>query len=153
MKKGKYSFEERRKGQKRSASDVDDVIWASGAKHVRHEGERWPGAEPEIKEPREVTRRIKEPTKKYGKSALHALREGQAAFKTAPKDTTQREDPTRQPKGPPALGKEMADDKAKDPEAWLENFAVGTPPRPTKRPEKRMTFSLEKGVNFVDRDD
>lgn len=76
-----------------------------------------------------VRRKINEPAMKYGNSVLHMLRKKQAALSTNPKgiENVGREEPVRQPKGPPASGKEMADDKAKDPKAWEENFAVGAP--------------------------
>ncbi|KAF2444418.1 hypothetical protein P171DRAFT_32256 [Karstenula rhodostoma CBS 690.94] len=146
MKEPPFFFEERRKGQKRGANEVEDASDILSAKHARHKGEFGERFTPH---PR-ADGKIKAPKKKYGKSALHALREKQAASAAAPEDATKREEPTRQPKGPPASGKEMADDKAKDPEAWPENFGLGAPPRPDGRLEKRMAFSPGKGVHFVD---
>ncbi|KAL5384671.1 hypothetical protein DPSP01_005112 [Paraphaeosphaeria sporulosa] len=141
------SYEERRKnaggrllGKKRHNHAGGDV-WDREAKRHEHKF---------TYQPRRV---IKVPTKKYGNSALHAMRAKQAASIMAPKETAQREEPTRQPKGPPASGKEMADEKAKDPKAWPNNFAVGAPSRLRERPKEGIAFSSEKGIHSAVRDD
>ncbi|KAL5423199.1 hypothetical protein PMIN04_004090 [Paraphaeosphaeria minitans] len=145
------SYEERRKhacsllGKKRLGSDMGETR-DRRAKHMRHEGRV-------VHQSRHAGRVIKQPTRKYGNSALHALREKQAASTTAHRETSQREEPIRQPKGPPASGKEMADDKARDPKAWPQNFAVGAPPRSKGLSRENIASSPEDGSHLADRVD
>lgn len=95
------------------------------------------------------------PNLKYGKSVLNTQRAKQAVW---PGDDPRSSNDTpiksstnwREPKGPAMTGdwKEL-DSTRNQPKKTPHNFVIGAPPRRKGLPEKRLAFSLEKGVHFV----